>query len=193
MWPLFLRLRLQHVALGAVLALPAALAGQPVPQPPQPPLPPGPSPPQPYRQPPVFPVALLPCFVAIAAAAYLLQKRLEEEEEEVTPHLSDPTTAFEYKIIRSAGGAFQKPDKLRAMLDEEGRAGWELFELLDGCRARLRRPTACRARDGELTQDPYRTRYGSGEGAIALKIVLVIFGIIAVMVGTIAVVAAVSK
>jgi hypothetical protein len=183
--------RLWFLSLATALVLPAAVAGQvvqpaPVPQPWQ-------APPQPYRPPPIFPAYLLPLFVVVVAAHRLKKQREQEEEEEVTPHLTDPATAFEYKIIR---GMFQKPDKLRAMLDDEARAGWELFELLDGARARLRRPTTCRARDGDLTQDPYRTTYLTGQGPGAQKVVLVIFAVIAVIavaVATIAVIAAVSK
>jgi hypothetical protein len=181
--------RLWFLGLATALVLPAAVAGQvvqplPVPQPWR-------APPQPSRPPPVFPAFLLPLFVVVVAAAHRLKKQREqEEEEEVTPHLTDPATAFEYKIIR---GMFQKPDQLRAMLDDEARAGWELFELLDPARARLRRPTTCRARDGDLTQDPYRTTYLAGQGPAALKVALIVFGVLAVIGATVAVIAAVSK
>jgi hypothetical protein len=138
----------------------------------------------------LFPAYLLPLFVALAAAAYRVKKQREQEEEEMTSHLTDPATASEFKIIR---GGFQKPDKLRAMLDEEARAGWELFELLDAGRARLRRPTACRARDGELTQDPYRTVYSAADPATVLKVLLVLGGILVVTIVTVGVLIAVNK
>src|SRR3954467_13567060 len=119
--------RLWCLGLATALVLPAAVAGQVV-QPAPVQQQPWRAPPQPYRPPPVFPAFLLPLVVVVVAAAHRLKKQREqEEEEEVTPHLTDPATAFEYKIIR---GMFQKPDKLRAMLDDEARAGWELFELL---------------------------------------------------------------
>lgn len=70
---------------------------------------------------------------------------------------SDPSGKFEYKIIRSAWGAFKDPTKFRAALDEEARAGWELLEKLDESRARLRRSIDCRNGDAGLGQDPYRT------------------------------------
>src|SRR5262245_10355715 len=164
--------RLRSLALAAVLALPAAaLAQPPVPFPPLPPQLPW-VPAQPPTQPAtVFPAFLLPLFLALVAVANQVKKQREQEEEEMTPHLTDPAVAAEYKIIR---GDFRKPDKLRTMLDEEARAGWELFELLDAARARLRRPTACRARDGDLTQDPYRTVCGPTDGANALKVLLVV-------------------
>ena len=46
---------------------------------------------------------------AAAAAAAAKRQRDQEEEEEVTPLNSDPSGAVEYKIIRSATGAFKHP------------------------------------------------------------------------------------
>jgi hypothetical protein len=111
------------------------------------------------------------------------QKQDREEEEEVNPVESDGPAGYEYKILRSPMGAFNTREKLKAVLDEEARAGWELYELLDSCRVRLRRSVAWRARDAELTQDPYRTRVGASEGAIALRIILVALVLIGVVVG----------
>jgi hypothetical protein len=176
-------MRLPRLALGVLFAGPAAALAQPVFQPgpwPQP------QPAAPVHQPPPPLVALdsVPLLLGVAVAIYALKKQLErEEEEEVTTHVSDPA-AVEYKIMRS-NGAFGRPDKFRAMLEEEARAGWELFELLDHSRVRLRRPTACRARDAELTQDPYRARYGSGEAKVVLAVllgVLIAMALIAVVV-----------
>ena len=89
---------------------------------------------------------------AAAAAAAAARRRREQEEEEVTLMNTDPSGAVEYKIIRSATGAFKDPAKFRAALDEEARAGWELVEKLDNSRARLRRSTECRKRDAGLGQ-----------------------------------------
>ena len=85
---------------------------------------------------------------------------------------TDPSGAIEYKILRSATGAFKDPAEFRAALDEEARAGWELVEKLDNSRPRLRRSTDCRKRDAELGQDPYRTQVGMSETALALWIVV---------------------
>ena len=85
---------------------------------------------------------------------------------------SDPSGEFEYKIIRSATGAFKNPTKFRAALDEEARAGWELLEKLDNSRARLRRSTDCRNGDAGLGQDPYRTQVGITEGVLAIWIIV---------------------
>ena len=94
---------------------------------------------------------------AAAAAAAAEEQRSKQEEEEMTLMNSDPSGKFEYKIIRSAWGAFKDPTKFRAALDEEARAGWELLEKLDESRARLRRSIDCRNGDAGLGQDPYRT------------------------------------
>ena len=97
-------------------------------------------------------------------AAAAARRRREQEEEEMTLMNTDPSGAVEYKIIRSATGAFKDPAKFRAALDEEARAGWELVEKLDNSRARLRRSTECRKGDTGLGQDPYRTQVGISEG-----------------------------
>ena len=99
---------------------------------------------------------------------------------------TDPTGAVEYKIIRSATGAFKDPAKFRAALDEEARAGWELVEKLDNSRARLRRSTECRKDDARLGQDPYRTQVGIGEGALTIGIVAGVFLLIFAVLGIVA-------
>ena len=109
---------------------------------------------------------------AATAAAAAARRRREHEEEEVTLMNTDPSGAVEYKIIRSATGAFKDPAKFRAALDEEARAGWELVEKLDNSRARLRRSTECRKRDAEPGHDPYRTQVGMSETALTLWIVV---------------------
>ncbi len=120
---------------------------------------------------------------AAAAAAAAKRKRDDEEEEEVTPFNSDPSGAVEYKIIRSVTSAFRNPAKFRAALEEEARAGWELVEKLDDARVRLRRSIAWRQKDGELAQDPYRTRVGMRESMLALWIVLGSLALVGLMVG----------
>ena|SRR6478609_4368264 len=120
---------------------------------------------------------------AAAAAAKRKRDQQNEEEEEVTPFNSDPSGAVEYKIIRSVTSGFRKPEKFRAALEEEARAGWELVEKLDDSRVRLRRPVAWRQKDGELAQDPYRIRVGMSEGVLALWIVLGALTGVAVLIG----------
>ena len=110
-----------------------------------------------------------------AAAAAAAKRKLDqdrEEEEEVTPLNSDPSGAVEYKILRSTVRTFRKPAKFRAAVEGEARAGWELVEKLDDQRIRLRRSIAWRQRDGELDQDPYRTRVGMSEGVALFWVLL---------------------
>jgi hypothetical protein len=118
-----------------------------------------------------------------AAAAAAKRKRDQEEEEEMTPSNTDPSGAVEYKIIRSATGAFRDPAKFRAALEEEARAGWDLVEKLDDSRARLRRSVAWRQKDGELSQDPYRIQVGMSKVALGLLIALGIMGGITILAG----------
>ncbi len=100
---------------------------------------------------------------------------------------TDPSGAIEYKILRSATGAFKDPAWFRAALDEEARAGWELMEKLDNSRARLRRSTECRQRDADLGQDPYRTQVGMSEAALTVYIVVSILVGVALLLGAVAV------
>jgi hypothetical protein len=127
----------------------------------------------------------LPLSVVLLAVA-AKQKQDREEEEEVNPVETHGPTNYEYKILRSTMGAFSTRETLKAVLEEEARAGWELYELLDRSRLRLRRSVAWRARDAELTQDPYRTRVGASEGAIAMRIVLVTLLLLGAVIGALA-------
>src|SRR6476646_8360654 len=121
--------------------------------------------------------------MSAAAAAAAAARRRREEEEEMTLMNTDPSGAVEYKIIRSATGAFKDPARFRAALDEEARAGWELVEKLDNSRARLRRSTGCRKGDADLGQDPYRTQVGMSETALGLWIVVSVRVGVALLVG----------
>jgi len=184
--------------LGLILAQPSELGAQPeapqAPGPPQQPwVAPQQAPPRSHNPTTPFP-GMLPVLVAIFVVVWAIQRKLQqEEEEEVTPLSADPATGFEYKIMRSSIGSFKKPETLKVMLEEESRAGWELFEKLDDCRIRLRRPTNCRSPDAELTQDPYRTRYSVDEGKQVLRVVLVLLALVAVIAIGVAVALALSK
>jgi hypothetical protein len=106
-------------------------------------------------------------------------RRLEEEEEE---EMSSPdaveATRHEYKILRSATGAFRSPVKFSELLNEEARAGWELLEKLSDHRVRLRRHIKWRNDDARLSQDPYRTRVGMSEDALTLWVVTAVSAVI---------------
>jgi len=62
--------------------------------------------------------------------------------------------------------------------------GWELVEKFDDGRLRFKRPAASRRKDAMLPAgyDPYRTRYGISEAALALWIVTIIMGLTGILV-----------
>ena len=64
---------------------------------------------------------------------------------------------WEFNILRSAYGAFNDPERLREILDEEARAGWKLVEKFDHQRIRLKRQTGMKDNDALLDFDAYRT------------------------------------
>lgn len=114
----------------------------------------------------------------MSAAAAAIRRRMEQEEEEMmTPYQSqDLSGDWEFKILRSVTGAFRKPEKLKAALDQEARAGWALVEKFDNSRIRLKRPASARSGDGALGFDPYRTQVGMSEGRFVLTVVVLILG-----------------
>lgn len=108
-------------------------------------------------------------------AIHVRQQRIEEhkEEEMMTPYSrQDLHEGWEFKIVRSATGAFKNPQTLQSMLEQEALVGWELVEKFDGNRVRLKRQTHTRRRDAALPTglDPYRTRYGISEARLAVYI-----------------------
>ncbi|MBU1660298.1 MAG: hypothetical protein KKD28_02355, partial [Chloroflexi bacterium] len=57
---------------------------------------------------------------------------------------------WEFKILRSASGAFRKPELLETLLEEEALAGWEMVEKFDNSRIRFKRLKTARKRDPML-------------------------------------------
>src|SRR5437762_4775739 len=89
----------------------------------------------------------------------------------MTPyHPQDLTGDWEFKILRSMTGAFGRPEKLKAILEEEAKAGWILIEKFDNGRIRLKRPASARGGDAALGFDPYRTYAGISEGKFTLTV-----------------------
>lgn len=88
---------------------------------------------------------------------------------------------WEFKILRSTTGIFGKPERLREVLEEEGRAGWVLVEKFDNQRIRLKRPVTARANDELLDFDPYRTNTGITDAKLAVIIVVGAFCFVAFM------------
>lgn len=107
----------------------------------------------------------------------------------MTSYPAGETIEYEYKIIRNQLGAFGKPEKLRQILAEEAKAGWEFLEKFDNNRIRLKRRVEWRERDGEIPWDPYRTTIGISDTKLVFVILGIVFGGIA-LVGIIAAIAA---
>ena len=91
-----------------------------------------------------------------------------------TPH--DLAENWEFKILRSATGAFKDPAVMQRYLAEEAQAGWTLVEKFDNSRIRLKRPATARQQDAQGTFDPYRTRVGISEVGLGLVIAGSILG-----------------
>lgn len=119
---------------------------------------------------------------ASAAAAAEAARRREEEEYMSNYSSQELADDWEFKIIRSATGAFRDPTKLRAILAEESQAGWILVEKFDNQRLRLKRPAIAKKRDPELAFDPYRTTVGTSEGVlVAVVIGSILLGLCALL------------
>ena len=86
---------------------------------------------------------------------------------------------WEFKIVRSLGNAFHRPEVFQALLQEESIAGWELVEKLDDRRVRFKRPRDARRKDINLPPgyDPYRSTYGS----TAIRNTSLVIGILAMV------------
>lgn len=155
---------------------PARSRPQPIPQPhtrPRfPSIPSGPSMPglRPIPQPRTRPPFPAPIFINtlftpmlliwLAVTAAREERRKREEEEVKTPYTEeDLMDDWEFKIIRSACGRFERRESLDMVLREEARAGWQLVEKFDGLRVRLKRRPGAREGDSALPpgHDPYRT------------------------------------
>jgi hypothetical protein len=108
-----------------------------------------------------------------AAHAAQEKKKREQEEEEMTRYTGEELTEdFEFKIVRSATGAFSKREKVEQVISEEAAAGWKFVEKFDDNRMRFKRPASARRNDFSLPPgvDPYRTTYGLSEAGLAFTI-----------------------
>ncbi|MBX3359441.1 MAG: hypothetical protein KF745_13560 [Phycisphaeraceae bacterium] len=131
---------------------------------------------------------------AAAAGAAAARRRAEQQEEERMTGYSDADLGeagtggtggaggWEFKILRSATGAFRKPEVLRRALEEEAKAGWVLLEKFDSQRIRLKRPAAARSGDSALGFDPYRTDFGVAETRLGLLIAGCALGLVALVI-----------
>jgi hypothetical protein len=117
-----------------------------------------------------------------AAAAAVARARREEEESMTTYSRADLAEDWEFKIVRSATGAFKNRHLLQQVVEEEARAGWVLVEKFDNQRLRFKRPASARAGDATRDFDPYRTTYGISEGKLAATIIVTMFSIIGLVI-----------
>lgn len=126
-----------------------------------------------------------------AAGAAAARRRAEErkEEEQMTGYSAPDlgvagANGWEFKILRSATGAFKRPEELRRILEEEGRAGWVMIEKFDSKRVRLKRPASAKPGDSAspVGFDPYRTSVGISEGQLTFIIIGCVLGAVAIMV-----------
>jgi hypothetical protein len=120
---------------------------------------------------------------AAAAAAAAAERERQEEEEMATYTEKDLAEGWEFKILRSNTGVFQKPENLRKYLEEESRAGWVLVEKFDNKRLRLKRPASARQGDAALDFDPYRTQVGISDVRLVLLIVAIVVGGLLLLIG----------
>ena len=124
---------------------------------------------------------------AVAAAAAAEAERQRQEEEEMSGYPMQNLDDWEFKILRSAYTGFGTPEKLQRILEEEARAGWTLVEKFDDSRIRLKRPISARQLDHQLDFDPYRIWTGMTPNKVGVIILGVIFGTLALIVGSIAI------
>jgi hypothetical protein len=107
---------------------------------------------------------------------------MRHQADEVMTHYSpqDLAEGWEFKILR---GWFRKPEKLRAVLDEESRGGWVLVEKFDDNRIRLKRPAGAKVVEEDIASgyDPYRTTVAASQAglfillAVAVGLAVVLF------------------
>jgi hypothetical protein len=101
------------------------------------------------------------------------KKKREQEEEEMTRYTDrELAEDMEFKIVRSATGAFKNRNTVEQVIAEEAAAGWKFVEKFDDNRMRFKRPANARRNDFNLPPgiDPYRTTYGMTEFGLAMTI-----------------------
>jgi hypothetical protein len=107
----------------------------------------------------LFPLLLVPLLILANWEQQRVQLEQRAEEEERTNYAEDDLMQdWEFKIVRCAQPLFVRRDYLAAFLADEARAGWQLVELFDAFRVRLKRLTSWRSDDARLPidYDPYR-------------------------------------
>ncbi|MDP6850402.1 MAG: hypothetical protein QGH51_08585 [Planctomycetota bacterium] len=115
-----------------------------------------------------------------ASIAAEVQKRAHEEEQMTQYTQAELEGGWEFKFLRSNGNIFLKPEKRAEILNQEARAGWELVEIFDGRRIRLKRPSSAKKKDQALDFDPYRTNIGMSSDPLGASLALGLLLLVAV-------------
>lgn len=127
---------------------------------------PGVPPPPSQRSP--FPIWLFNWVWIIPVFIYVQreQKKKRKEEESQTPYTEDDLmNDWEFKILRDPLNRLSRQSFRARVLEEEGRSGWQLVELFDAGRMRLKRPASQRTGDGLVgSLDPYRAVLSAPKG-----------------------------
>lgn len=119
-------------------------------------------------------------FTGAHVAAHAAAEKQRQEEEEMTRYSQEELeNDWEFKIVRSASGAFKNPEVLQALIEEEALAGWKMVEKFDNHRVRFKRQGSASRRDAMLPPDidPYRTQYGISPEGLAFSILGVALGV----------------
>lgn len=113
-------------------------------------------------------------------AVHAAIEKIKREEEKMTKYTSDELDGdWEFKILRSNTGAFDKYEKVEQVKAEEAMAGWIMVEKFDGNRIRFKRPRSAQRNDLNLPPgvDPYRTTIGISEIGLA-GLIMSILGLV---------------
>ena len=116
-------------------------------------------------------MSYVPINAAVIAAAAAKAAKDKAEEEEMTNYKSDDLDKWEFKIVRSGMGKFRRSEAVRALCDQEAKAGWEMLEKFDNNRIRFKRRVEKRAQDQYLERDAYRTSADSCNGRVAALVI----------------------
>lgn len=127
---------------------------------------------------------MIPTSVSALNVAASQNEHRKVEEELLTPYSNkELADGWEFKILRSASGVFESPERMQEVLAEEAKAGWILVEKFDRHRLRLKRSTEATKNDPHLHFDAWRTQIGASQNKYEAKIALFAAGILLVVLG----------
>jgi hypothetical protein len=120
---------------------------------------------------------------AIIMAVIEAKKKKQEEREMTAYTAKELQKDWEFKILRSAVGAFGKRETIEQVLAEETAAGWVLVEKFDDNRLRFKRPASAKHNDHNLPAhiNPYRTTTGNSKVGLAFTLFGILAGVAALI------------